>query len=458
MKARILFVVVFSFLFAGDSFGDTTNYSIVRDAVGVGYDNSLMYDDGTQVCVDYSIAAGASCPEADDIKFAINGYFSSTGLKAILDIHNENGYPSVYGGSNNECTGTPYPAVCDAVTIAGGRNNKANNFSFVGGGSYNYCYSGFSAIAGGYNNYLQEMASNSFIGGGYSNRIGYSSLLSSANMYSVIGGGYQNIIGPTSSDVSNYSVIVGGKGNEISGTSPYSAILGGYYNDATNDYAVVCGGINNRSDFLGFVGGGQGNQALSNRSTVSGGMYNTAGGSYSTVPGGYSNVASGEYSWAGGQDAEASFNNSFVWSDGNQTCYAPSAESFKVCSQRAYFTGYTYFDSAVTVDSYVWAAGNVYADDFVEFSPYPDSLETAYVAVISLERLPDGEYDPNDSHSQLNHEILSPFIQRTSPDGKLGLSIGALVAAQNEVIKDLTARNIQLEARLAKIEAALGIR
>jgi hypothetical protein len=102
--------------------------------------------------------------------------------------------------------------------------------------------------------------------------------------------------------------------------------------------------------------------------------------------------------------------------------------------------------------------GNMYADDFIPNCPYPGSLDEAYTAVLSMQRLPDGEYDPNDVHKQLDHSWLADSIARETPSGKPGYSLGAVTGAQNEVIKDLIARNIQLEARLAKIEADLGIR
>jgi len=75
-----------------------------------------------------------------------------------------------------------------------------------------------------------------------------------------------------------------------------------------------------------------------------------------------------------------------------------------------------------------------------------------------MQRLPDGEYDPNDVHKQLDHSWLADSIARETPDGKPAYSLGAVTGAQNEVIKNLIARNILLEARIAKIESLLVVK
>jgi len=104
------------------------------------------------------------------------------------------------------------------------------------------------------------------------------------------------------------------------------------------------------------------------------------------------------------------------------------------------------------------SSGNMYADDFIPNCPYPGSLDEAYASVLSLQRLPEGEYDPDDVHNQLDHSHLDDFIFRETPDGRPAYSLGAVTGAQNEVIKDLITRNSLLEARIAKIEALLGVK
>lgn len=302
-------------------------------------------------------------------------------------------------------------------TISGGYSNS------IGYSSSHDSQAEYSTIGGGYDNsiapYIDDNCEYSTISGGRHNNIQRDC------QYCSIGGGYYNAIGPNSGNSSDYSVIVGGRQNIISGTSPYAVISGGIWNEATNDYAVVCGGYNNESGYAASVGGG---------------MSNTASGSYSTVPGGIQNTASGSYSLAAGWSAVADDNYSFVWSDGNQTCYSDSSRQYKVCALESRFTG------------------TVLAADFDYLSPYPENVETAYEAVMSMQRLPDGEYDPEDTSRQLDHESLHPFIRRVAADGQPAASIGSIIGAQNEVIKDLIARNNMLEARVARLEAVLGIK
>jgi hypothetical protein len=101
--------------------------------------------------------------------------------------------------------------------------------------------------------------------------------------------------------------------------------------------------------------------------------------------------------------------------------------------------------------------GEVWAVDFETWSPYPESLDVAYSSVLSMKRLPDGQYDPNDTEHQLDHSDLDQFISRESPDGRPGYSITSLLAAQNEVIKDLIKRNNDLESKVEKLQELMGI-
>jgi hypothetical protein len=85
------------------------------------------------------------------------------------------------------------------------------------------------------------------------------------------------------------------------------------------------------------------------------------------------------------------------------------------------------------------------ASDFDVLSPYPENVEIAYEAVLSMKRLEDGIYDPNDERRQLDHETLHPFIRRTGDDGEMSASLGAVFGAQNAVLKDLVIRTERLE-------------
>jgi hypothetical protein len=118
----------------------------------------------------------------------------------------------------------------------------------------------------------------------------------------------------------------------------------------------------------------------------------------------------------------------------------------------------------------VYVTGNVSADSFTDRTTYPKDIAAAYEAVMSMERLPDGQYDEKNREVQLDHSKLSDFIK--SKDGNRDLS--ATVSAHNEVLKHLIRKNdelekayihieqlnkriIALEAKLVKLEAGLNI-
>jgi hypothetical protein len=117
----------------------------------------------------------------------------------------------------------------------------------------------------------------------------------------------------------------------------------------------------------------------------------------------------------------------------------------------------------------VYVTENVSALSFTDRTPYPKDLAAAYNAVMSMERLPDGQYDENNKELQLDHSKLSDFVR--SDDGNRDLS--ATVSCHNEILKDLirkqkelnqakirieklSEQNRLLETRLAKLEAIVA--
>jgi hypothetical protein len=92
----------------------------------------------------------------------------------------------------------------------------------------------------------------------------------------------------------------------------------------------------------------------------------------------------------------------------------------------------------------VYVTGNVSALSFTDRTPYPQDLQTAVDAVMSMSPLPAGQYQADKKEQQLDHSTLSPFIR--SEEGKRDLS--ATVSCHNEVLKDLLAKQQELtEAR-----------
>ncbi|MEE4198867.1 MAG: hypothetical protein V2I54_14605, partial [Bacteroidales bacterium] len=91
-------------------------------------------------------------------------------------------------------------------------------------------------------------------------------------------------------------------------------------------------------------------------------------------------------------------------------------------------------NNGLHVQGDAYFVSNVSALSFTDRTPYPKDLETAYKAVFSMNRLPEGEYDENNKENQLDHSKLHPFVN--SADGE-HRDLSATVSAQNEVIKDL---------------------
>ena len=109
---------------------------------------------------------------------------------------------------------------------------------------------------------------------------------------------------------------------------------------------------------------------------------------------------------------------------------------------------------AAIFDGDVVVNGLLTAESIVDMTPYPKDIATAYEAVMSMERLPEGQYDENNKQMQLDHSKLSDFVR--SEDGYRDLS--ATVSCQNEVIKDLIKQNKELTERLEALEQKLSDR
>jgi len=193
-------------------------------------------------------------------------------------------YSAIVGGQANKTTGiysfigggSYNSATAINSTVVGGELNTANGaFSFVGGGGGtvtadgNVAVAANSAIVGGQSNYINTGAQWGFIGGGKINSLGASA---------------------------QYGVVVGGVNNSVS--QYLGCIVGGTSNLNYGQYASMVGGFNNQVGYMGFVGGGQYNNAATTNSfgAVVGGYQNNAFGDWSFVGGGYRNFASGKYS------------------------------------------------------------------------------------------------------------------------------------------------------------------
>ena len=216
----------------------------------------------------YSSVSAGDGNTASGSNASVSGGINSTALGAwssvsggVLNSANSN-WSSVSGGTNNTTSG-------NYASISGGKDNTASgSYASVNGGSYN--------TASGY-------ASTVLGGGGFDTTFGNEAWA----YFSVVAGGAANVAGNDSG--TDRSV---GQG---------SAVLAGFSNDASEDYASASGGINNTASGLySSVSGGVLNVANGDWSSVSAGQDNTASGSYASVSGGLNNAASGEHSTVSG--------------------------------------------------------------------------------------------------------------------------------------------------------------
>lgn len=213
-------------------------------------------------------------------------------------------YTTISGGVSNGWVSGSY------TTIGGGSSNSiAGFYATIGGGQANGVAAGGATIAGGQKN--TNTANAGFIGGGQNNSV------ASGNQ-PVITGGYGNSISAA------YSDIGGGYGNSVTGD--YSSLGGGNQNGASAIYTTVGGGNNNNVYAKGgTISGGVFNTVTNSAPTtsgwavISGGANNNASGTYATIPGGSLNIASGNYTFAAGNNAQATNDGAFVWSDGTGT-------------------------------------------------------------------------------------------------------------------------------------------
>jgi trimeric autotransporter adhesin len=260
-------------------------------------------------------------------------------------------------------------ATGNASTVAGGQNNSAQgNYSFVGGGIDNVASGQSSTVAGGGQTAILSDAKTfpasggvtpegnsasgdfSAVGGGYEN--------SASAVETVVAGGDNNVAnnqaaavlgGENNSATEDHTTVGGGGGNSAGGSYAFvgggqgnngggagDTIVGGFNNSSGGgNNSTIVGGANNNSSgsdaFIGAggnnsvsgvyatIGGGSFNSALADLSFVGGGSNNLSDGFAAMIPGGINNSALGIYSFAAGNNAQATNDGAFVWSDSTGT-------------------------------------------------------------------------------------------------------------------------------------------
>jgi len=166
----------------------------------------------------YSTVGGGRCNTSSNYNSTVSGGYCNTSSSK---------YSTIGGGYKNNSTGLN-------STVGGGVGNTASgNYSTVGGGSANIASGNTSSVVGGYCN--TTSGSYSFVGGG--------TLNTSSGYYSFIGGGNQNTISGYPSFGPQFSTILNGCLNSISGTAKMSnsVIIGGMNNFVSDSFIGVFG-------------------------------------------------------------------------------------------------------------------------------------------------------------------------------------------------------------------------
>jgi len=265
--------------------------------IASGYQSSVGGGQGNRARGDYAVVAGGG-GEGNDSNSAIGGWSAvgggrgntASGSRSTVAGGYENDVPDsagdafVGGGVFNQ-------AANDLSAVVGGGNNRAGGGnSFIGGGWFNRADQGNTVVAGGTEN--EATGWNAFIGSGARNL--------ARGDFSVAVGGGGLFVGDSNAAFGDYSIIIGGRGNDAYGD--LSLVGGGYMNLASDSGSAVLSGGNNfaRGAWSVVCGGGRSSLSDSNSaqgefSFIGSGRKNVALDIQASVVGGYSNSAS----WAG---------------------------------------------------------------------------------------------------------------------------------------------------------------
>ena len=97
----------------------------------------------------------------------------------------------------------------------------------------------------------------------------------------------------------------------------------------------------------------------------------------------------------------------------------------------------------------VWIDGSCSAASFIDRTPYPETLQLAYDVINSHQKLPENEYKDDDQSKQLDHSKLHEYVKEEENNRNMSGVISCLV----EVVKNLSAKNEELTARITALEA-----
>jgi hypothetical protein len=469
--------------------GSATNALIINRFGTVTVGDGLTFPDGyTQETAFMGATSGGSGNTAAGSNATVGGGYNGTA---------SGDYATVGGGGTNEASGY-------GATVAGGGTNDASGYcATVGGGAINSADYSYTTVGGGY--YNEVTANYGTIAGGGPSNPGSPSTTNNVvtDQYGTIGGGGENQAGDnfgTASDAA-YATVGGGESNTASDANAtvggggsntadgsHATVGGGYSNDVTDDYGTVGGGwgnqagdnagttgdavyatvgggwINTAGASRATVGGGDNNDASGDQSTIGGGYLNTAtslnaavGGGWSndatgegaTIPGGLSNTASGYASLAAGYNANASHDNSFVWSDNSGAGTSANTNTFNIWAS-----------NGVYLNGVLHAASDRNKKD--NFEPVDSRAVLAKVAALPMStwnyKTEDGGYRHmgpmgQDFHAAFGLGSDDKHITTVDADGVALAAIQGLYQRMNEVVQE---KDAQIAALQKEVEALKG--
>jgi hypothetical protein len=280
-------------------------------------------------------------------------------------------------------------------------------------------------------------------------------LNAATNNYAVVGGGIGNIAGGAG------AVIAGGVTNFAPALE--ATIGGGELNVASGVVATVAGGYGNVASGLeATVAGGELNGAAGDVAFVGGGYGNLASGFAATVPGGYLNLAEGQYTFAAGAGAVASHDGAFVWADASAAAAVNSSASNQFTARTA--GGARFFSNAGATTGVQLAPGaNAWSaasdrnlkENFVTVNPR-DVLERLVSVPVTEWNLI--SQDPSIRHiGPMAQDFQAAFhvgeddrhISTSDADGVAFAAIQGL----HEIVRERDTRIAELESRLAELES-----
>lgn len=282
-------------------------------------------------------------------------------------------------------------------------------------------------------------------------------LNAATNNYAVVGGGIGNLAGGAG------AVVAGGVTNAA--TALEATIGGGELNVASGVVATVGGGYGNAASGLeSTIAGGELNGASGDVSSVGGGYGNLASGFAATVPGGYLNLAGGQYAFAAGAGAVAAHDGAFVWADASATTAVNSSAANQFTARTS--GGARFFSNtsgAVGVQlapgANAWSAASdrTLKENFVEVNPRTILERLVSVPVTEWNLI---SQDPSVRHiGPMAQDFKAAFgvgederhISTSDADGVAFAAIQGL----HQIVREKDARIAELESRLATIEAQM---